>query len=323
MYSLSKYYSEYNNPYDPISTINSTQNLVDVFFEIGLVEDVVASTCDSLKRVVFLFGNKNEVYSKPEIDFINGFNNVSIYNESTYSRRNRITTRIIIAEISEANPISSCIILTQIINKALQGFNTVFIITKIGIIVSIPILGDKTDRNYQLSKPICNYLALEDMCYSILLAPDTERFLDFYLYMKAITSPIETGPTFEDQLRAYNRGPNYYYLSKLHEVEDLLKIDFSGEIQKYLDSFDIEPEYQKSFESIIDEENNNIFPIVSNPLNTMELKLLSDELEQMDDPEEETHNDDNEMHYDSKELNLLKIQDPEELVKQLKKKYGI
>ena len=55
----------------------------------------------------------------------------------------------------------------------------------------------------------------------------------------------------------------------------------------------------------------------------MELKLLSDELEQMDDPEEETHNDDNEMHYDSKELNLLKIQDPEELVKQLKKKYGI
>ncbi len=135
-----------------------------------------------------------------------------------------------------------------------------------------------------------------------------------------------------DDLMVRRRGIQLSYLECLDEVERDLGIDMAIEKERYQSFFDAEPEVP--FETLFAEAYESLSFIKSNRLNTYELLFEADEaMRQAEEAEHENmrfaqmsiddlieYNDqDNE---DDEEAKML-LDDPEKMVRLLKKRRGI
>ena len=113
----------------------SVDTVADLLLPTGFLIDRTTQYAGSLEKVVFLKGNTSEVYSKSEIDFIDGVVDFCIFTDFyKKTRKGMIPCRIVSAKIDKMDIVSAGIAFTKIMNKALDGLNIGLVISEDGIL---------------------------------------------------------------------------------------------------------------------------------------------------------------------------------------------
>ena len=116
----------------------SVDTVADLLLSTGFLIDRITQYSGSLEQFVFLKGNTSEVYSKAEIDFIDGVVDFCIFKDFyKKTRKGMIPCRVVSAKIDNCMDIVSAgIAFTKIMNKTIDGFNIGFVIGEEGILLS-------------------------------------------------------------------------------------------------------------------------------------------------------------------------------------------
>ena len=288
----------------------SVDTVADLLLPTGFLIDRTTQYSGSLEKFVFLKGNTSEVYSKSEIDFIDGVVNFCIFRDFfKKTRKGMIPCRIVSAKIdNNMDIVSSGIAFTKILNKAIDGLNIGFVISEEGILF--------TGRLFEQGNNIGCYIS--DLY---------DSFIDYYSYIKSVIHYTDEPIPYGETLRGAHRIP-YTYIEELQNLEEHMGISFAREIERCF--FDNEELEELPYCEKVKECEEYLFKIESSRVNTMEILFEAEEMERLASEAEQKNdemlqqssgdeNTENEIDEETKAL----LDDPEGMIKMLKKKRGI
>lgn len=309
----------------------SVETIADLLWQTGLLQDYSIQFDGKFIKLVFTHGNKKEVYSKQELDFISKTEDVIVFsNYYKLSPNGMVPCRIIATRATKSESISFSIAFTKIVSKAIKGFNICIIVLEEGVIITCNSF-DKTQHNdYYISNIIDSDEAFEEVCDSLMYSSSITSFSEYYSYIKC---------AINYKLTKYSSDPKswdpykltYAYIDELRELEASIGIDFSSEIRRCLWGEEHESsEHSDSFAVSVAEADESLFKIESSTINSIELLLEADDImkkaienemrnEAMIKDEPYSVKENNKL--DSEVIELLN--DPEAMIKRLKKEQGI
>lgn len=327
------YYSDDDDQEAPVSIAGygfSERAVSESIYSAGLTPDKTPRLSGTMERMVFMHGEDSEVYSRSEIRFIESIDTVYIYPDF-YKQLNRgnmacrtIATRI---NLSGHDALRACVSFEKIMNKAFDGFNIFFFVTDEKVFVGCRIFDKKGDRDCALSKPIVTESKFEQVVDELSYSIDHDSFMEFYKQFQMVILEGQDGSfDYEGQL-SRRRGVQYTYLESIRRLEEETGIDMSRERYRYRLTFDEEPE--ENFVALLEEVKDSLSFIKSNRINTYEMLFEADEaMRQAEQVEAENTyrssqvsawGDDSD---DDEEAESL-LDDPEEMIKLLKKRRGL
>lgn len=307
----------------------SVDTVADLLLPTGLLIDRMAQYSGSLGKFVFLKGNTREVFSKSEIDFIDSVADFCIFRDFyKMTRKGMIPCRIVSAKIDNCMDIVSAgIAFSKIMNKAIDGFNIGFVIGEEGALFS--------GRLFELGNTIGCYVSdliqteeqYDEIAAELIFGDLYDSFVDYYSYIKSVIHYTEEIVSYGDTLSGAHRFP-YSYIEELHDLETRLGVSFAIEIERYF--FEIEVPEELSYCDKVKECEEYLFKIESSRVNTMEIlfeaeemERLTSEVEQRNDMMLQQSNDDENTENEIDEETKALLDDPEGMIKMLKKKRGI
>lgn len=336
------YYDDYEDSYDlyeehfePVSLVAeecSEKEITDVLMSTGIpIERKPKHVC-TMEKLVFVHGNPSEVYSPAEIRFIENVDKVYVYPDFIkYLSNGSMACRTIAAEIKsyDRDAIKACVSFEKIVNKALDGFNIFFFITKQGLFFGSKIFDKTGKHDCTLSKPIKLQNEFERLLDELSFLTSSDDFIKFYeQYRQIISSEISVDDDYETQIMR-RRGIQFAYLDEIDKLGRTIGMNMSKEVERYWHMFD--DNYDVSFTQSLDEVEEDLAFIKSNRINTYELLFEADEMERQAEKAEaerenimqkvtsETLSGDPSM--DSQMEDML--DDPEAMIKLLKKRRGL
>lgn len=306
----------------------SAEYVTQLLTEYSVLSDAGIRYEGKLQPYIFLYGNTSEVYTEPEITYINSVDNVIIYSDYTVeTKRAHISSRVVAAALtSNDNILQRCIALEKIIDKATDGLNIFFLVSPGGVFIGCSgILVN--ERDYILSKPARTKDELDEIMEGFLYLSTAQGFVEYYSILRQSILPENKAlPNFEDKVRL-RRGPEIAYLNMLSEIEREFHLSMSRERERYLNSFE-QKQPESSYLEELEEAESTLFAIKSNKVNTMEMLFDAEEMEKLS---EKTEKENEELVKRTSELESPKessvtsemLNDPEAVIKLLKRKRGL
>lgn len=331
----SEYIDRYHERIVPVELISesfSEADITNALQSAGLILEKTPKYTGNMERLVFVYGDDNEVYSSAEIKYTEKVDKVFMYSDFNKTmHQGAMVCRVIAAQINEKGheAVASCVAFEKIVNKALDGFNIFFFVAEDSVFFGCRVFEKNSKYDCALSNPIKEEHVFEQMSEDLMYSSDMERFMDYYGHIRSIiTSDQDDSLSYEDILLR-RRGMTQSYLDDLDAIGDALGVDFSGEKERYSNMFNEDQE--ESFIAILDTVCENLAFIKSNRVNTYEMLFEADEMmrqaEQVEAENEKMsqtefqEREDNDDTSDDEARALL--EDPEEMIKLLKKRRGL
>ena len=303
--------------------------VAELLLPTGLLIDKSTQYVGSFEKYVFLKGNKNEIYTRSEIDFISEVGDIIVFAEfHKDAKRGVIPCRVIAVKNPHWETLRFCIAFTKIINKASDGFNICFVVSEDGIIFTCRAYDEITASNYYISDIIKTEAQMQEICDRLMYSSDYSGFIEYYTYIRASIKFKEDTPDFILNRRNAQRSL-YAYIERLQEIELAIGMNFSGEIEKSF--WGLDESCQETYADKVAEADDYLFKIEPSQVNTMEMLFEAEEMEKLTvEAEQRNENllmqqnmDDLEETSDLDEETKALLADPESLIKLLKKKRGI
>ena len=299
----------------------SVNTIADLLLPTGLLVDRTTQYIGNMEKLVFLKGNFNEVYTLPEIKFINDITNIFIFKDYfKKTKKTIIPCRVLTAKIDSNDVISSSIAFTKIINKALDGMNICFFISREGFIFTGKLFERENSIGCFVSDLIRTREHYEELVSELMFCSLYDEFVEYYSYIKSVLH-------YNENVNFLSQIP-YSYIENLWEIQKILDVDFSQEIEELF--WKSENLVEFPYSEKVKECEECLFKIESSKINTMEILFEAEEIEKFSSQAEEKYNDMlKQGEKDSieeividKETKAL-LNDPEDIIKMLKKKRGI
>lgn len=320
---------------EPVSLVVEPCTEKDISYalmEAGLIQDTTPRLVCSMEKLVFVHGDPNEVYSPAEIRFTERIEKVLVYPDFFKSmNRGSMACRVIAAKLScsGTDAIKTCVSFEKITDKALDGFNIYFFVTEDSIFYGCRIY-DKTGKSdCTISMPIKTEAVFNQMQEELAFNIDAEVFLDFYNhFVQTIIGDSWSDDDYE-RMRMKRRGIQMSYLEEMDKIGREIGVDLSREKERYWQQF--EDVRELSFADILEDVEESLSFIKSNRVNTYEMLFEADEMMRQAD-EAEAENERLAMQAASENPMIESVQDteaqvllddPEEMIKLLKKRRGI
>ena len=290
--------------------------------------DKTTQYAGSLEKFVFLKGNTSEVYSKSEIDFIDGIVDFCVFGEFyKKTKRATIPCRVVSARIDNLDIISGGIVFTKIMNKALDGLNIGIVLSEEGILFTGRLFEQGNSIGCFVSNLIRTEIQYEEIASELIFGDLYDGFIEYYSYIKSVLHYTEEVVPYGDTLRGAHRVP-YMYVEELQDLEEHIGVSFAREIERCLIEDD-EPR-ELPYSEQVKECEEYLFKIESSRVNTMEILFEAEEMERLASEAEQKNDemlqqskvDENEENDIDEETKAL-LDDPEGMIKMLKKKRGI
>lgn len=307
----------------------SVDTVAELLLPTGLLIDKSMQYAGTFEKYVFLHGNKEEVYSKQEIDFITAVGEIAIFTEFfKKTRRGVIPCRVVAVRNTFSDTLDFCIAFMKIINKASDGFNICVVVSEDGIIYSCRAYDDPLTDNYCISDIITTREQMEELCDDLMYSPDYEGFIEYYAYVR---ESIRFKTHSADHLSKIGNAhrPSYAYIEELQEIEVITGLKLSEEIKRSF--WGLEEEYKETFVDRVAEAEEYLFKIESSRINTMEMLFEAEEMEKLASEAEQCNRamltqSATEDEVESSDVDMetkALLEDPEAMIKLLKKKRGI
>ncbi len=306
----------------------SVDTVADLLLPTGLLIDRTTQYTGCLEKFIFLKGNTSEVYSKSEIDFIDGVVDFCIFRDYfKETRKGMVPCRVVSAKINNMDIISAGILFTKIMNKAIDGLNIGFVISEEGILFTERLFEQGNNIGCFVSNLIKTEEQYDEVVAELIFGDLYDSLIDYYSYIKNVIHYTEETALNGDTLRDAHRIP-YTYIEELQDLEVRLGVSFAGEIERCF--FENEEPEELPYCEKVKESEEYLFKIESSRVNTMEILFEAEEMERLA-LEAEQKNDEmlqQSNGYDSTENNIDEetkalLDDPEGIIKMLKKKRGI
>lgn len=327
-------YYEYTDRVEPsfITEGFSERLLSNSLAQAGLIPDSKPRYVGNMEKIVFMYGDSNEVYSPAEIRFTEHIDKVYIYQDfSKNLSKGSMPCRTIatVFDCDGSDALKACICFEKIIDKALDGFNIFFFVTEDSIFFGCRRFDSEGLKDCVLSNPIKSESAFSQMLDELGCMTYTDDFMEFYTHIKYAFRSASNYDQDYEELVFRRRGMQMSYLEDISSLEKELGISCRGEKRRYWQMFNSEPQY--TFEQLLEDAEDSLAFIKSNRVNTYELLFEADEMmRQAEAVETENaklaeeappvqHEEDAEADEEAKAL----LDDPEEMIKLLKKWRGI
>lgn len=325
-------YKERIEPVNLVVESCTEKDITYALMEAGLIQDKAPRLVCSMEKLVFVYGDPNEVYSPAEIRFTEGIDKVFVYPDFFKSMsRGSMACRVIAAKLSCSgnDAIKTCVFFEKITDKALDGFNIFFFVTEESVFYGCRIF-DKTGKcDCTLSMPIKAEMVFEQIQEEMSFYIGSEAFLEYYnQFRHTITSDSWLDDDYERMI-IKRRGIQMSYLEEIDKIGREIGVDVSREKERYWQQFE-EPE-ELTFSEILQDVEESLSFIKSNRVNTYEMLFEAEEMMRL---AEETEAENNrlaiqveleapipELDYDEEAESLL--DDPEKMIKLLKKRRGM
>lgn len=306
----------------------SVDTVADLLLSTGFLIDRTTQYSGSLENFVFLKGNTSEVYSKSEIDFIDGVVDFCIFSDFyKKTRKGMIPCRIVSAKIDNMDIVSAAIAFTKIMNKAIDGLNIGFVVSEEGILLTGRLFEQGKNIGCYVSDLIKTEKQYDEIVAELIFGDLYDSFIEYYSYIKSVIHYTEETVPYGDTLRGAHRIP-YTYIEELQDLEARLGVSFAREIERCV--FENEEPEELSYCEKVKECEEYLFKIESSRINTMEILFEAEEMERLASEAEQKNaemlqqsngdeNTDNDIDEETKAL----LDDPEGMIKMLKKKRGI
>ena len=304
----------------------SVDAVADLLLPTGLLLDRTTQYSGNLEQFVFLKGNTSEVYSKSEIDFIDGVVDFCIFRDFyKKTKKGMIPCRIVSAKIDNSMDIVSAgIAFTKIMNKAKDGFNIGFVISEEGILFSGRLFEQGNTIDCYVSNLIKTEEQYDEIAAELIFGDLYDNFIEYYSYIKSVIHYTEETVPYNDTLRGAHRIP-YTYIEKLLDLEARLGVSFAREIERCY--FEYEGPEELPYCEKVKECEEYLFKIESSRVNTMEILFEAEEMERLaskaeqknDEMLQESNDDENTENNIDEETKAL-LDDPEGMIKMLKKR---
>lgn len=306
----------------------SVDTVAELLLPTGLLIDKSARYAGTFEEYVFLHGNNDEVYSKQEIDFISATSDITIFTEFfKKTKRGIILCRVVAVRNTGFDTLGFSIAFTKIINKSSDGFNICVVVSEDGIIFTCRAYDNSTPNNYYISDIITTEEQMEELCDELMYSPDYTGFIEYYSYVRESIQFKKNPTDYLSKIKNARRVP-YLYIEELQGLESDVKLSFSGEIEKSF--WGLEEEYRETFANRVAEADECLIKIESSRINTMEMLFEAEEMERLASEAEQRNeimlmkkaaDEDASSEIDMETKALL--EDPESMIKFLKKKRGI
>ena len=307
----------------------SVDTVANLFLPTGFLTDRTTQYSGSFEKFVFLKGNTSEVYSKSEIDFIDGVVDFCIFRDfHKKTRKGMIPCRIVSAKIdNNMDIVSSGIAFTKIMNKAIDGLNIGFVISEEGILFTGRLFEQGNNIGCYVSDLIKTEEQYVEIAAELIFGDLYDSFIDYYSYIKSVIHYTDEPIPYGETLRGAHRIP-YTYIEELQDLGEHMGISFAREIERCF--FDNEEPEELPYCEKVKECEESLFKIESSRVNTMEILFEAEEMERLASEAEQKNdemlqqnngdeNAENEIDEETKDL----LDDPEGMIKMLKKKRGI
>ena len=306
----------------------SVDTVADLLLPTGFLIDRTTQYSGILEKFVFLKGNTSEVYSKSEIDFIDGIVDFCIFRDFyKKTRKGMIPCRIVSAKIDNMDIISAGIAFTKIVNKAIDGLNIGFVISEEGILFTGRLFEQGDNIGCYVSNLIKTEEQYDEIVAELIFGDLYDSFIDYYSYIKSIIYYTEETVPYGDTLKGAHRIP-YTYIEELQDLEVRLGISFAREIERCF--FENEEPEEIPYCEKVKECEEYLFKIEFSKVNTMEILFEAEEMERLASEAEQKNdemfkqskdheNTENDIDEETKAL----LDDPESMIKMLKKKRRI
>ena len=306
----------------------SVDTVANLLMPTGFLIDRATQYAGSLEKYVFLSDNVDEVYSKSEIDFIEGVVDFCIFRDFyKYTKKNVIPCRVISAKIDKMDIVSAGIAFTKIMNKTIDGLNIGFVVSKEGILFTGRLFEQGNNIGCFVSDLIRTEEQYNQIASNLIFGDLYDSFIDYYSYIKSVIHYTEKTVPYEDTLR-FAKKILYTYIKELQDLEEYLGVSFAWQIERSFFNDD-ESEEQPYPERVKDCEEY-LFTIESTKVNTMEILFEAEEMErlaleaeQKNDEMIQKRNGYEDVKSDVDEEIKALLDDPEDMIKMLKKKRGI
>ncbi|MCC8105771.1 MAG: hypothetical protein LIO99_07175 [Clostridiales bacterium] len=329
-------YYEYDDRVEPVSLVAeyfSERELTDTLMDAGLISERTPKYVGNMEKLVFVVGEDSEVYSPAEIEFTERIQEVFVYPDfyKNMTQGKNMVCRIVAAKIdsSDVEAPMDCLFFEKIIDKALEGFNVFFFVAENSVFFGCRVF-DKTDnRDCALSYPISSETKFRYVLEELSLLADMDTFMEYYDHIKYVIAEGQESMEDYDAAAVRRRGMQFSYLDDIETIGRRMGIDVSGEMNRYWNMFQDGDE--RTFDFLLEEAFDNLAFITSNRVNTYEMLFEADEMvRQAEETEAENERLVHDMMVDSEksneepdeEANAL-LDDPEKMIKLLKKRRGI
>ncbi len=329
-------YHEYDDSVEPVSITAedfSETILIDILSSAGLISEQKPKFKGTMEKLVFMYGEDSEVYSSAEIRFIENIEEVWVYPDfvKILNQGNMICRTIVTKfNCSGYDALKACVSFEKIIDKALDGFNIFFFVTEDSVFFGCRIFDKSGKRNCALSKPISDENILEQMVDELSFLTGIESFMDYYGHYRHVVTDNQIENEDYEYMIMRRRGMQLSYLDDINELEEDMGVDMSREKERYWRMFYDDPE--ETFASLLDEVEESLSFIRSNRVNSYEMLFDADEMmRQAERAEAENEKftqtvvtepyKQNDIEADKEAQALL--DDPEEMIKLLKKRRGL
>lgn len=306
----------------------SVDTVADLLLPTGFLVDRTKQYTGSLEKFVFLKGNTSEVYSKSEIDFIDGVVDFCIFRDYYKKiRKGMIPCRVVSAKIDNMDIVSAGIAFTKIINKAIDGLNIGFVLSEEGILFTGRLFEQGNNIGCYVSNLIKTEEEYDEIVADLIFGDLYDSFIDYYSYVKSVIHYTEEPIPYGDSLRGAHRI-SYTYIEELQDLEVRLGVSFAREIERCF--FENEEPEELPYSEKVKECEEYLFKIESSRVNTMEILFEAEEMERLaseaeqknDEMLQQSNSDENVENEIDEETKAL-LDDPEGIIKMLKKKRGI
>lgn len=325
-------YSGYEECIEPVSLVTEacTENdITDALLVAGLISEKRPKLVCNMEKLVFVHGDPNEVYSSAEIRFTESIDRVYVYSDFFMNlNKGSMVCRVIAAKIAciGYDALKACVSFEKIIDKALGGFNIFFFVTEDSVFFGCKVFDKEGKSDCTLSKPIQTQSEFEQIQDDISFMGGSDNFMDFYNYFcRVITCGNLQDDDYETMI-IKRRGVQFAYLEEIDKLGRDIGIDMIREKERYRQMFEIVPEV--SFALLLEEVEDSLSFIKSNRVNTYEMLFEADEMMRQAEAENERlaqqvawENPVMLSNTDVEAESLL--DDPEEMIKFLKKRRGI
>ena len=306
----------------------SVDTVAELLLPTGLLIDKSTLYVGTFERFVCLNGNKDEIYTRQEIEFISAVGDITVFTEfHKEAKRGLIPCKVVATRNSILDPLEFSIAFTKIINKASNGFNICTVFSEDGIILTCRAY-DSSGNNYYISDIIKKYDQMEGLYDELMYSSDHAGFIEYYSYIRDSIRFKSLTAEYPAKNRNAHRTA-LTYMDELWEIERDTGISIATEIERCF--WGIEEQYEESYAGRVAEADEYLFKIESSRINTMEMLFEAKEMEKLASEAEqrsksmlmqntaEEENSSEELDTETKAL----LDDPESIIKLLKKKRGI
>jgi len=308
MYDATFIESCFDNLVNSFNAHNSYEFLSSIY--LTNTEDV--SYIGSLEKLVYTVGDTSEIYTRNERCFIEKVKNVIVFSPFVVEgKRSNISCNIISVELPEfSDSIYSSIAFMKICNKALDGFNIYLLVSKEAIYIGQDDLESTNTLGCKLSYPIMSNIDW-DRLQDAFLYVDTNSFQYYYNSLSDAITSIDD--CYEDSI---SLDDGQYYFDE--ESDKYIFLSYSS----FTNETSLKPreESKNDFDNDVQYSKESLSYIKTNKVNSLELLMDAEIIEQSSTEQDipivhQTSED-----TDASLINESMLDDPEALIKFLKKR---